>query len=218
MTTSDRPLSGGEPSAEVPTNRARPNRGDLEQFRDVTVDDLVGRCVRIAFVGINPGLWTAATRTHFAYPGNRFYPALEAAALGGPFDDPAAGLTPAEQESLVAEGIAITNLVARTTARADELTSEEIRAGGRDLEQRLRRWSPKVVVVLGLTAYRTAFRRPRAVRGLQPDTIGGVTTYVFGNPSGLNAHETVDSLAAAFREAAATAGVPTTGLRRTGGR
>jgi TDG/mug DNA glycosylase family protein len=188
----------------------RPDRTHLARFHGATVADLVGDGLRLLFVGINPGLWTAATNTHFAYPGNRFYPALELAGLGGPFADPAGGLEDGERDDLIRRGIGITNVVARATARAAELSTAEIRAGGERLTERIADRPPRVVTVLGLTVYRTALRRPDAVRGLQPDGIAGVPTFVFGNPSGLNAHESVDSLAAAFRQAAAAAGVAST--------
>ena len=185
----------------------RPERADLAAYAGATVDDLVPTTMRLLFVGINPGLWTAATNTHFAYPSNRFYPALVAAGLSPPFADPASGLEASELDALQAKGIGMTNIVARATARADELAPAEIRAGGVILVERIRVWRPAVVAVLGLTAYRTAFRRPQAQRGEQAGGLGGARTFVFGNPSGLNAHETIDTLAAGFREAATAAGL-----------
>ena len=165
-----------------------------------------GHAAWLLFVGINPGLWTAATQTHFAHPVNRFYPALlEAGIIERPID-PAAGMTDADREYLTSRGIGITNLVRRATARADELTAEELRAGGERLVALVERIRPRVVAVAGITAYRTAFGRRKAALGRQPETLGGAELWVVPNPSGLNAHETVASLATAYAAAARAAG------------
>ena len=182
-------------------------RAELEGFRDVEVPDLVGPHPRLVFVGINPGLWTAATQTHFAHPGNRFYPALHRAGITDRELDRVDGLDPADRAHLVDRGVAITNLVARATARAAELSPKELRVGGRALVERVERWRPRVVAVAGVTAYRDAFRCPKAVTGLQPERLGGAALWVVPNPSGLNAHETVDSLAAWYREVGEAAGI-----------
>ncbi|MFC4783528.1 mismatch-specific DNA-glycosylase [Nocardioides sp. MAHUQ-72] len=182
-------------------------RAELESFRDTEVPDLLGPDVRLLFVGINPGLWTAATQTHFAHPVNRFYPALlRAGVLEHPVD-PLAGMTDADRGSLRARGIGITNLVHRATARADELSREELREGGRRLEELVRRVAPRVVAVAGITAYRHAFGHPKATLGRQPEPFAGAELWVVPNPSGLNAHETVDSLAAAYAGPARAAGL-----------
>jgi double-stranded uracil-DNA glycosylase len=183
-------------------------REELASFRDATVPDLVGdRPPRLVFVGINPGLWTAATRTHFAHPGNRFYPALHRAGITDHELDRVAGLSDADRDHLLSRGIAITNVVARATAKASELTADELRSGGVDLVDRLTRWAPRVVAVAGITAYRTAFGRPRATAGRQDEPLGGAQLWVVPNPSGLNAHETTDSLAVRYREVAVAAGI-----------
>jgi TDG/mug DNA glycosylase family protein len=187
-------------------------RAELESFRDVEVPDLLparSRSLRLLFVGINPGLWTAATQTHFARPGNRFYPALLAAGIIEQPVDPSAGMTDADRALLRDRGIGITNVVARATARADELTADELRAGGARLRELVAEREPVVVAVAGVTAYRTAFGLPRARVGEQPDRWGTSRVFVVPNPSGLNAHETVDTLAIAYAEAARAAGVVT---------
>ena len=144
------------------------SRAELEAFRGSTVADLVGPGLRLLFVGINPGLWTAATQTHFNHPGNRFYPALYAAGLIDIVVDRGRAMTDDERQHLVDRGIGITNLVARATARADELTGDELRAGADRLERRfVAEHRPRVVAVAGITAYRDAFGRPGAV-GRQP--------------------------------------------------
>jgi TDG/mug DNA glycosylase family protein len=182
-------------------------RAQLESFRDAEVPDLLGPDVRLLFVGINPGLWTAATQTHFAHPVNRFYPALLRAGILTEPVDQASGMTDADRDLLRSRGIGITNLVRRATARASELTPDELREGGRRLEELIRRTTPRVVAVAGITAYRSAFGRPRAVLGPQPETLGGAELWVVPNPSGLNAHETVASLAEAYAAPARVAGL-----------
>jgi TDG/mug DNA glycosylase family protein len=189
-------------------DRRTPTRAELESFRDARVPDLLPRSgLRLLFVGINPGLWTAATQTHFAHPGNRFYPALLEAGIIERRIDPAAGMTDADREHLTSRGIGITNVAHRATARADELTDAELRAGGEQLVALVTRERPKVVALAGITAYRVAFGRRKAVLGRQDEPLGGAELWVVPNPSGLNAHETVASLATAYAAAARAAGV-----------
>ncbi len=185
-------------------------RAELESFRDVEVPDLLpvdGEPLRLLFVGINPGLWTAATQTHFAHPGNRFYPALLRAGILDTPVDQAAGMTEEDRDVLRRRGIGITNVVPRATARADELTTAELREGGVRLRALVAARRPAVVAVAGITAYRAAFDARRAQAGEQPERWGTSRVFVVPNPSGLNAHETVDTLAAAYGAAARAAGV-----------
>jgi double-stranded uracil-DNA glycosylase len=182
-------------------------RAELESFRDATVSDLVGPGVKLLFVGINPGLWTAATQTHFAHPGNRFYPAL---LLGGVIEreiDRGVGMSDADRDHLLARGIGITNIVNRATAKASELRADELRDGGVQLRRFVREHRPLVVAIAGITAYRAAFGAKAAEPGRQPDPFEGAELWVVPNPSGLNAHETVETLAAAYRAPAIAAGV-----------
>lgn len=183
------------------------SRAELEAFRDATVPDLVGPNLKLLFVGINPGLWTAATQTHFAYPGNRFYPALLAAGIIERDINRSAGMSDADRDSFLGRGLGITNVAARATAKASELTRDELREGAELLRAFVARHRPNVVAVAGITAYRDAFARPKATMGLQDETLGGVELWVVPNPSGLNAHETVASLAAAYRAPALAAGI-----------
>lgn len=183
-------------------------RDELLAFHGATVPDLVGEAPpRLVFVGINPGLWTAATQTHFAHPGNRFYPALHLAGVTDRVLDRVEGLDDDDRRQLTDRGIAITNVVPRATAAASELTRAELREGGARLVERLEAWQPRVVAIAGITAYRAAFGRPKAVMGLQPEPLAGAELWVVPNPSGLNAHETVDSLADWYRQVAEVAGV-----------
>jgi len=183
------------------------SRAELESFVGATVPDLVGPGLQLLFVGINPGLWTAATQTHFAHPGNRFYPALlEAGIIDVPVDR-GVGMTDADRRSLTERGIGITNIVHRATAKASELTRDELRAGGDQLRVFVRTHRPTVVAVAGITAYRAAFDMPKAAMGEQPEPFEGSRLFVVPNPSGLNAHETTSTLAAAYRAAADAAGL-----------
>jgi TDG/mug DNA glycosylase family protein len=186
-------------------------RAQLDEFRGAVLPDLVGDDVRLLFVGINPGLWTAAVQTHFAHPANRFYPALLAAGVLERPIDPAAGMTDADRAYFVERGLGITNLVARASARADELSTGELREGGERLVERVSLWRPRVVAIAGITAYRAAFGVRRATAGRQPEPIAGSELWVVPNPSGLNAHETIATLAVAYRAAAEAAGVVTPG-------
>jgi TDG/mug DNA glycosylase family protein len=190
-------------------------RAELESFRDATVPDLIGPGLRLLFVGINPGLWTAAAQSHFARRGNRFYPALYRAGIVDRLIDASDGFTTDDRQHLIDRGVGITNIVARATARADELTAAELAAGAQELTRRVTARKPRVVAVLGITAYRTGFGQPRAAAGLQPESLGGAQLWVAPNPSGLNAHATVDSLAVAYREVAAAAGVELHRMRQS---
>ncbi|MBF6258098.1 G/U mismatch-specific DNA glycosylase [Nocardia farcinica] len=171
----------------------RPTPADLAAAAGTTIPDVVGPDLRVLFCGINPGLWSGATGHHFARPGNRFWPALFRSGFTPRL------FRPDEQAELLALGLGITNVVPRTTAKADELTAAELRAGGRALTERVRRYRPKALAVLGIGAYRTAFGRPRTTVGRQDEKIADTEIWVLPNPSGLNAHYTLDALAAEFR-------------------
>jgi double-stranded uracil-DNA glycosylase len=155
---------------------------------------VVGPGLSVLFCGINPSLYSAATGHHFARPGNRFWPALHASGFTS------RQLRPAEQGQLPGLGLGITNIVARATARADELTVGELRDGARALAGLAARLRPRWLAVLGVTAYRAAFERPRAVVGPQDDLVGGTAVWILPNPSGLNALWTTPKLIAAFRD------------------
>ena len=173
---------------------------ELERFRDVTVPDLIGPECRLLFVGINPGLWTAATGTHFCHPTNRFYVALGQAGLIDWSVDADFGMTGDQRADFVSRRIGITNLVARATVRGSELSSDELRSGAERLSSTVRELGPRVVAVAGVTAYRVAFARPKATVGEQPEILSGAELWVVPNPSGLNAHETIGSLADWYRQ------------------
>ncbi len=181
------------PPQQRPAAGARPTPEQLAAAQDSTIEDVAAPGLRVLFCGINPGLWSGATGQHFARPGNRFWPALHRSGFTP------RQLRPDEQRELLAFGLGITNVVTRTTAKASELTAEEYQEGGRALEARVRRLRPRALAVLGIGAYRSAFGRPRAVVGPQPEPIGDTEVWLLPNPSGLNAHYTLDGIAAEFR-------------------
>ena len=156
--------------------------------------DVIADTLDILFCGINPSLMSAARGHHFARPGNRFWPALHLAGLTP------RRLAPDEDGELLAYGIGVTNIVARPTRAAAELSVAELREGATALGRLVSRYRPRVVAVLGITAWRTAFERPKAALGLQPERIGGAETWVAPNPSGLNAHHQLADLARSYAE------------------
>lgn len=199
------------PRRPSPLGGTRPTRQDLARFASTApeeLDDVLpepGAPLRLLIVGINPGLWTAAVNAPFAHPGNRFWPSLHRAGILPRTIDASCGLSPADEQEILSRGIGMTNIVPRPTARADELSREELRAGGEALVRRVQELAPRAVAIAGITAYRTAFSRPRARMGRQdagevPGWPEGTALWVVPQPSGLNAHETVDSLAARWRE------------------
>ena len=151
--------------------------------------------LRVLFVGVNPSLRSAEVGHHFARPGNRFWPTLHAAGFTP------RRLRPDEDHELPVHGIGVTNLAARATRAADELLLEELRAGAAELERTVRRYQPRLVAIVGLTAYRLAFSRPGGKMGLQPDELAGRPVWVLPNPSGLNAHYKPADFARLYAEA-----------------
>jgi TDG/mug DNA glycosylase family protein len=172
----------------------RPTKEEVAAAAGQTIPDVIADDLDVLFCGINPGLYTAAVGCHFGRPGNRFWPTLYRAGFTPRL------FIPDEQGELLRYGCGITNLVARATAAAAELTAEELEEGARILERKVRRYRPRVLAVVGIGAYRTAFARPRAKLGLQPETIGETAIWILPNPSGLNANYRPAELAALFRE------------------
>jgi TDG/mug DNA glycosylase family protein len=179
---------------------------DLAAARNATIPDVLpakDAPLRVLFCGINPGLYSAATGWHFARPGNRFWPALHQSG----FTD--RQLHPSEQDELPRYGLGITNIAPRATAQAAELTDAELRDGADRLRALIEERRPGYIAIAGVTAYRTAFTRPRATIGPQEDRLGAARLWILPNPSGLNAHWTAPHLAEAFRELrAAVDGAP----------
>lgn len=193
-----------------PLGGRKPTTADLQRFATDdpdAIDDVLpadGRRLRMLIVGINPGLWTAAVNAPFARPGNRFWPSLHKAGLTDHVVDASLGLRDDDLQHLLDRGIGITNLIGRATARADELSRAELRESGTRIVERVRTLLPQKVAIAGITAYRSAFSKPKAVLG-QQDTVGiegwppEVELWVVPQPSGLNAHENIDSLAEKWR-------------------
>ena len=166
------------------------------------VPDLVGPNLRVLFCGINPGRLSGELGQHFARAGNRFWKLLQA----GGFTESV--LAPSEQGTLPALGIGITNLVERATAAASELKGEELRAGARQLEAKVHSLRPRCVAVLGLEAYRTAFQRPKAIAGEQPEPLALARLWLLPNPSGLQARYQLPEMAEMFRSLCVAADAP----------
>jgi TDG/mug DNA glycosylase family protein len=178
----------------MPLNISKPTKEELLAAAGKTVPDLIARDLRVLFCGINPGLYSAATGHHFARPGNRFWPALH----NSGFTDRL--LSPFDERELLPLRCGITNIVARATATADELSTEELREGGRRLETKVRRYRPMCLAILGIGAYRSAFVQPKARLGRQSAAIDETVVWILPNPSGLNAHYQPKDLARLFRE------------------
>lgn len=176
----------------MPAATPKPSRADLEAANNRTVADVIGPGLTVLFCGINPGLYSGYTGHHFARPGNRFWPTLYAAGFTPRL------FRPEEERDLLSLGYGITNLVTRATASAAELSRPELVAGGRVLAAKVRAYRPKVVAVLGVTAYRAAFAQPDAVLGEQTQGLDDARVWILPNPSGLNAHYTPAALAKIF--------------------
>jgi TDG/mug DNA glycosylase family protein len=172
----------------------RPTKAELEAARDKRIRDVIAPGLDVLFCGINPGLYSGAIGHHFGRPGNRFWPALH---LGG-FTD--RQLTPYDERELLDRGVGITNLVSRTTARADELSPQELKRGGINLRRKVLRNRPRFLAVLGLSSYRIAFGNPTSGIGHQPERIGETKVWLLPNPSGLNAHYQLPDLARLFAD------------------
>jgi TDG/mug DNA glycosylase family protein len=177
-----------------PITPVRPTPAEVAAARGRTIPDLVAPGLRVLFAGINPSLYSAATGYHFARPGNRFWPALYQSGFTSRL------FRPHEQPELLGLGLGITNVVARATARADELAAAELRAGGQQLADLAASLGVSWLAILGVTAYRAAFATPRAVVGPQADRLGGAQVWILPNPSGLNASWPMPRLAQAFGE------------------
>lgn len=172
----------------------KPTKEQLLAAADKRVPDLIAKDLIVLFVGINPGLYTAAIGRHFGRPGNRFWPAL----YGGGFTPRL--FSPFENSLLLDLKFGITNVVERATARADELTTDELLAGGKRLKAKVERWRPTVVAFVGIGPYRIISGNKTAAVGLQEEPFGGSHAWVLPNPSGLNAHYQPAALARLFGE------------------
>ncbi|MEP0917791.1 G/U mismatch-specific DNA glycosylase [Leptolyngbya sp. DQ-M1] len=172
----------------------KPTKAEVHAAYNTTLPDIIAPNLKVLFSGINPSLYSAAVGHHFARPGNRFWKAIH---LAG-FTDRL--LSPFEDRTMLDRGFGLTNLAARATARADELTNEDLAIGHQDLAEKLEQYQPKYLAVLGVSAYRTAFKQPKAQMGLQKELLHNTTIWVLPNPSGLNAHYQIKDLAEVYGE------------------
>lgn len=172
----------------------KPTKEELQNAAGKTINDVIAPNLKILFCGINPGLWSGATGHHFAKPGNRFWKVLHLSGFSERL------LAPDEERELLNDGYGITNVVRRTSARADELSNEEIIEGSQKLIEKVLRYEPEVLAVLGIGTYRIAFHQPKAKLGLQKETIGKTRIWLLPNPSGLNAHYQLNDFIELFGE------------------
>lgn len=172
----------------------KPTAEEIYAANGKTVPDIIAPNLHVLFCGINPSLYSAAVGHHFARPGNRFWRSLHGAGFTERL------LTPFEDGELLQFGYGLTNIVDRATARADELDPEELVTGHQQLAAKVQHYRPRFLAVLGISAYRTAFKRPKAIIGQQDEFLHGVIVWVLPNPSGLNAHYQLDDLKRVYRE------------------
>jgi TDG/mug DNA glycosylase family protein len=172
----------------------KPTKEQLIAAAGTTLPDVIARNLDVLFCGINPGLYTAAVQQHFGRPGNRFWPTLHRSGFTPRL------FHPSEQRELLQHGAGITNVVARATTAAAELSAEELVEGATILKRKVRRYRPRVLAIVGIGAYQTGFARPHAKSGLQDETIGSTRIWILPNPSGLNANYRPEDLANLYRE------------------
>lgn len=176
------------------SNLVKPTKEQIEAAYGKRIPDVIASELGVLFVGINPSLYSAAVGHHFARPGNRFWPALHQSQFTPQL------MTPDQEQELIEYRCGITNLVARATARADELSDDELRRGSKRLKRRVQQHKPNCVAFVGITAYRTAFSRPHATMGQQADSLADSVIWVLPNPSGLNAHYQLPDFIRLFSE------------------
>ncbi|WP_222619596.1 MULTISPECIES: G/U mismatch-specific DNA glycosylase [Pontibacter] len=172
----------------------KPTKSEVAAAQNSTIRDVIAPDLEVLFCGINTGLYSAATGHHFARPGNRFWPTLYRSGFTPTL------FTPDQELELIALGYGITNIVDRATASAADLNIEELKQGGINLTRKLQVFRPKILAILGISAFRTAFNKPKAVLGRQPELISGSIVWVLPNPSGLNAHFPPLKLVKVFNE------------------
>ncbi len=172
----------------------KPSKQQLIDALGKDVPDIIDSNLKVLFCGINPGLYSAAVKHHFARPGNRFWPTLYRSGFTKEI------LSPFEERKLLKYGYGITNVVNIATAAASDLTKEQLRDGGRLLIEKIRLFKPKILAVLGVGAYREAFECTKVTVGRQNMTVEATVLWVLPNPSGLNANYQIDKLVDLFSE------------------
>lgn len=174
-------------------HKRKPTKEDLLDAVNRKVPDIIAPNLKVIFVGINPGIYTAAVGHHFAHPSNRFWKAL----FDGGFTPRL--LSPFENKKLLDLGYGITNIAPRPSLRAEELSKEELFHGWKILEQKVKKYKPRWIAICGLSAYRKMFG-PKHFLGKQEEKIGETGIWLLPNPSGLSASFTPKRLAEVFRE------------------
>lgn len=174
--------------------QTKPTPQEIQAAYGKTVPDILAPQLQVLFCGINPSLYSAAVGHHFARPGNRFWPSLHGAGFTERL------LAPSEDRTLLALGYGLTNIVERATARADELDTQDLVSGHQQLAVKVQHYQPRFLAILGISAYRTAFKQPKAAMGQQDGTFDGAKLWVLPNPSGLNAHYQLPDLQRVYRE------------------
>lgn len=174
--------------------KRKPTSAEIQAAIGRTVPDIIAPDLQVLFCGINPSLYSAAVGHHFARPGNRFWRSLHLAGFTEQL------LTPFADRELLQFGYGLTNIVDRSTARADQLAADELVIGQRQLVNKVQHYRPRFLAVLGISAYRTAFNSPKAVMGLQQEPLDSAIVWVLPNPSGLNAHYQLEDLKRVYRE------------------
>jgi TDG/mug DNA glycosylase family protein len=172
------------------------DRGDGRGPQITLLRDRVKLPVDVLFVGINPGVRSAAIGHHFAGYSNRFWKLLHESGL---VPEP---LTAEDDVRLAQWGYGVTNVIPRTTPGIDSLRHEEYVAGLRVLRRKVRRWRPRIVAFVGVTLYRVIFGCPPGTGvklGLQEERFEGARVFVLPNPSGRNANFSYEEMLAAFR-------------------
>ena len=177
----------------------RPTRAELEAAAGKSVPDVIAPNLKVLFCGINPGLYTAAIGHHFGRPGNRFWPVIHQSGFTPRL------YSPYEDNDLLELGYGVVNVVNKATATADQLTREELLAGGASLRKKVLKYKPQILAVLGMGAYRTAFQQPQAAIGEQTERIGPTRVWVLPNTSGLNANFQMPALVKLFGKLKAAA-------------
>lgn len=178
----------------------KPTKEQIAAADGTHVPDIIATGLKVLFCGINPGLYSGAVGHHFARPGNRFWPALHQAGFSPRL------LSPFDERQLLERDYGITNLVARATGSAAELAAQELIAGAKTLERKVRRYQPAWVAFLGISAYRIALGRKEAHIGRQGEKLADAGIWVLPNPSGLNAHYQIAGLKKVFGELRRVAG------------
>jgi TDG/mug DNA glycosylase family protein len=172
----------------------KPTKAEIQAAYNQEVPDILGPHLQVLFCGINASLYSAAVGHHFARPGNRLWKTLYQAGFTERL------LSPAEDRRLLQYGYGMTNVVARATARADELEPQELRQGYQDLARKVAQFRPQWLAILGITAYRIAFQQPQARMGPQANRLHDTQIWVLPNPSGLNAHYQLPDLVRVYSE------------------